>query len=62
MRASVVYVPTRQRANLPKACQLLTFNKRAKAVPIIQFGVPKGAPIFQLFFKRIFDFEFFNYA
>ena len=53
MRASVVYMSMYQRANMPKACQLLIFKnqsakvpinvptlQRTKGVPIIQIGVP----------------------
>ena len=45
IRASVVYVLTCPCANVPKARQLLIFkcrrnNKRAKSMPIFQFGVP----------------------
>ena len=69
-RASVVYVLSFPRANVPKACQLLIFfvptcqcaNKRAN-IPKYQrranfwtrrTNVPKGVPIFQLFKKFIF--------
>ena len=54
MRASVVYVPTGQRANVPKACQILS-----EGVPIFQFHLPLGIPIFQLLLKRIS--QFFNF-
>ena len=41
IRASVVYVPTCQCANVSKACQFLIFTcQRAKGVPVIQLGVP----------------------
>ena len=58
IRASVVYVPMCQRANVPKASQLLIFTcqcttnvptcQRDKGVPIFQLGVPtrQGVPIF----------------
>ena len=46
IRASVVYVPTCPRANVPKACQLLIFTcQRATGVPIFPLRVatcPKG--------------------
>ena len=66
MRASVVYAPTRQRASVSKACQLLIFtcqrvNKPAnvpKACQIFQIHLRKDVPIFQVFFKRAF--QFFN--
>ena len=77
--ASVVYMLTRQRINVPKACQFVftcqrpnkhgnlpTFQSRinfstwranvSKEVPIFQLRLPKGIPIFQLFFKAIFQF------
>ena len=42
IRASVIYVPTRLRANVPKTCQLLIFtcqrvNKRASVPKVCQF-------------------------
>ena len=46
MRASVVYMPMCQRANVP-TCQWRT-------------RVTKGVSIFQLFFKRIFQFLNFS--
>ena len=51
-----------KRVNVPKVCQLL-FNlscQRAKGVPIFQLRLLKGGPIFQLFFKRIFQFLNFS--
>ena len=66
---------TWSRANVPKACQLLIFTcqffnlvrQRARDVSIVQLGVPifqlclpKAVPIFQLFFKRIFQFMIFS--
>ena len=73
MCASVVYEPnacqlfifTGQRANkcanVPKVCQLFNLAcQRAKSVLIFELRLPKGVPIFQLFF-RFSIFEFFNY-
>ena len=51
-----------KRVNVPKVCQLL-FNlscQRAKGVPIFQLRLLKGVQIFQLFFKRIFQFLNFS--
>ena len=73
MHASVVYMPTCQRANMPKAYQRLFFmyqraNKRPN-VPTCQrranfstwrINVPKGMSIFQLFFKKNFQFSDFS--
>ena len=48
------------RVNVPKDCQILIFtfqraNKRTKGVSIFQLRLPKGVPIFQLFFRGIFQ-------
>ena len=45
--ASVVYLPTCQRVNVPKACQFLIFVCQCANVPI-NAKVPKGVPIIQL--------------
>ena len=61
-RANFSFLSANVRINVP-TCQ------RAKGVPIIQLGVrtwqrraivPNGVPIFQLFFKRIFQFLNFS--
>ena len=50
-----------KRANVPKVCQLFNLACQcAKGVAIFQLRLPKGVPIFQLFFKRIF--QFFNFS
>ena len=72
MCASMVYVATCQsakpmptshflrankRANVLKVCQLFNLVcQHAKGEPIFQLRLPKGVPVFQLFFKIIFRF------
>ena len=55
IRASVVYLSTYLRVNVPKECQVLIFTCQstcqcAKGVPVFQLSVPKsqGVPIFQV--------------
>ena len=65
MRASVVYVTTCQtRANFSFLRADVPINVRtcqsAKGVPFIRLRLPKDIPIFELFFKRIF--QFFNFS
>ena len=52
-------------AHVQNTCQLRTFTCQqtfqcANGVPIIRLCLPKGIPIFQLFFKRIFQFLNFS--
>ena len=48
-------------ANEPKVCQLFNLAcQRAKSMPIFQLHLPKGVLIFQLLFKRIFQFLNFS--
>ena len=63
------YVPTSQRhinystwhANMPKTCQLFNLAcQLTKGIPIFQLCLSKGALIFQLIFKRIFQFLNFS--
>ena len=52
---------TNKRANVPKVCQLFNLAcQHAKGVPILQLRLPKDVPIFQLFFKIIFQFLNFS--
>ena len=69
MHASMVYVPTCQTCanlsllftNVPTMCQLFNLAcQRAKGVPVFLLHLPKGVPIFQLFFKIIFQFSNFS--
>ena len=47
--------------NMPTCLRCANFSTwRAKCVPILQFRLLKGVPIFQLFFKRIFQFFIFS--
>ena len=49
------------RAHVQNTWRLLIFTcQRANDVPIVQLCLPKGVPIFQLFFKRIFQFLNFS--
>ena len=63
--ASVVYVPTCQRAmSVPifqlgvlRRANILTFSANVpKGMSFFQLRLPNGVPIFQLFFKRIMFF------
>ena len=50
-----------EHANVPKACQFLNLGcQRAKRHANFYLRLPKGVPIFQLFFKRILGF--FNFS
>ena len=76
MRASVVYLATCPYANVPTSHFYGPSCQRAKCVPIFQLDKPtcqrrtnfstwhanvsKGAPIFQLFFKIIFQYLNFS--
>ena len=47
---SVVYVPTYQHTNMPKACQFFHLGSQGtKAVPIFQLGVPTYQETCQFF-------------
>ena len=74
--ASMVYLPTCQTRpnfsfvhvnvliNLPTCLRCANYSilscQRAKGVPISQNRLPKSVPIFQLFFKRFFQFLNFS--
>ena len=75
MHASLVYVPhvptsqthanfsycANKCVNVPKVCQIFNLVCQCgKGMPILQLHLPKGIPIFQLFFKRIFQFLDFS--
>ena len=57
MRASVVYVPTCPRANVPKACQHLIFTCQHANVPI---KVPNVCQFFNYFSKEFVSFWIFQ--
>ena len=47
--------PASKCPNVPKVCQLFNLTCQcAKSVPIFQFRLPKGVPIFQLFSNYFF--------
>ena len=55
------YQRANKRANVPKVCQLFSLVcQPAKGELIFQLYLPKSVPIFQLFFKRIFQFLNFS--
>ena len=55
------YQRASKRSNVPKVCQLFNLvSQHAKGEPIFQLRLPKGVPVFQLFFKRIFQFLNFS--
>ena len=48
-------------ANVPQVCQLFSLVcQHAKGEPTFQLRLPKSVPIFQLYFKRIFQFMNFS--
>ena len=50
-----------KRANVPKVCQLFNLvSQHTKDEPIFQLCLPKGLPVFQIFFKEIFQFLNFS--
>ena len=60
-RANFSFLRANKRANVPKACQLFNLAcQLAKRVVNFQLLLLKGVPIFQLFFKRIFQFLNFS--